>query len=148
MVVFRVHDTDTLELWKGLPDRTIQRQLLDLQAGMRRPAGWWLTEAQSDDNPPSDDEDPFAVPLEVSEADGEQEGEDELLPQCSDGAAEVVEGPEVTPVRKLRSRGCTCVPMKARILFLCFLLCGRSQWSLDSYIIIISASICRCVAHV
>ena len=80
----------------------MQGQLLDLQAGMRRPAGWWLTEAQTEGAPPSEDEDPFAVPIEVDEANGDHEGEDELLPQCSEDPAEVgEESPEVTPVGKL-----------------------------------------------
>ena len=104
LVLFHVHRTDNPELWKSLPDKNVQRQLLDLQAGMRRPAGWWLNEAQSEDAPPSEEEDPFAVPIEVDEADCDHEDDDELLPQCSEGSAEVgVENPEVTAARKLRT---------------------------------------------
>ena len=97
-MLIRIHETEQPDVWKGLPERHVQRQLLDLQAGMRRPAGWWLTEAQSEESPPSDEESPFACPIEAAGSDCEQDSDDELLPPDAQGSAEVdEESLEVNP---------------------------------------------------
>ena len=63
-------------MWEN---RQAQEVLLDLQAGMKRQASWWLKEPQGDEGAASDEEFPLDVVCEAHVVE-DDEDEDELLP--------------------------------------------------------------------
>ena len=72
----QIYDEDVPSHWEN---RRAQEVLLDLQAGMKKQASWWLTDSQGDEATVSDEEFPLAVLCEAQASDG-GEDDDELLP--------------------------------------------------------------------